>query len=225
MTLEETGIVMDILTTAYPHFYSGPNAPDMVKAIRLWHEMFARYDVALVAAAVKSFISSDEEGFPPVPGKIMGKLRLLTHSDEMTEAEAWQLVRKAVRNSAYSAKEEFEKLPETVRRLVGAPSQLRDWAMMDSDTLNSVIASNFQRSYRAAAQREREVSKLPPDVMALAKKISDGKKMDALPEEKPVLSQKPEDKPAPPPRKILAAAINTGTGRSREEVLALLRGK
>lgn len=97
--------------------------------------------------------------------------------------------------------------------------------MMDSDTLNSVIASNFQRSYRAAAQREREVSKLPPDVMALAKKISDGKKMDALPEEKPVLSQKPEDKPAPPPRKILAAAINTGTGRSREEVLALLRGK
>lgn len=50
MTLEETGIVMDILTTAYPHFYSGPNAPDMVKAIRLWREMFARDDVAAQGA-------------------------------------------------------------------------------------------------------------------------------------------------------------------------------
>lgn len=65
MTLEETGIVMDILTTAYPHFYSGPNAPDMVKAIRLWHEMFARDDVALVAAAVKGLIESDNKGYPP----------------------------------------------------------------------------------------------------------------------------------------------------------------
>lgn len=59
MTIEQTGIIMDILTTAYPRFYSGPDAPDMVKTLRLWAEMFARDDVALVAAAVKALIESD----------------------------------------------------------------------------------------------------------------------------------------------------------------------
>ena len=59
MTFEETGVIMDILQTAYPRFYSGPNAPDKVKTLRLWAEMFARDDVALVAAAVKGLIETD----------------------------------------------------------------------------------------------------------------------------------------------------------------------
>lgn len=224
MTLEETGIIMDILTTAYPHFYGGPNAPDMVKAIRLWHEMFARDDAALVAAAVKALIETDSKGYPPHIGAVKEKLRLITGGDEMTEAEAWGIVAKALRNSAYGSKEEFEKFPPVIKRIVGSPSQLREWGMMDSETVHSVVASNFQRSYKAIAQREREIAKLPPDVKALVGKIANGKRLDALPEKKPELPQKPEDKPVPAPREKLAAAISPGTGRSREEVLAMLRG-
>lgn len=224
MTLEETGIVMDILTTAYPHFYSGPNAPDMVKAIRLWREMFARDDVALVAAAVKGLIESDSKGYPPHIGAVKAKLRLITGGDEMTEAEAWGIVAKALRNSTYGSKEEFEKFPPTIKRLVGSPQQLREWASMDSETVHSVVASNFQRSYKAIAQREREIAKLPPDVRAIAGKIADGKRLDALTEKRPDLPQKPEDKPVPAPREKLEAAVSLKTGRSREEVLALLKG-
>lgn len=200
MTLEETGIVMDILTTAYPHFYGGPNAPDMVKAIRLWHEMFARDDVALVAAAVKALIETDSKGYPPHIGAVEEKLRLITGGDEMTEAEAWGIVARALRNSTYGSREEFEKFPPVIKRIVGSPNQLREWGAMDSDTVHSVVASNFQRSYKAIAQRERELAKLPPDVKALVGKIANGKRLDALPEKKLELPQKPEDKPvsAPP---------------------------
>lgn len=224
MTLEETGIVMDILTTAYPHFYSGPNAPDMVKAIRLWREMFARDDVALVAAAVKGLIESDSKGFPPHIGAVKEKLRLISGGDEMTEAEAWGIVAKALRNSTYGSREEFEKFQPIIKRLVGSPQQLREWASMDSETVHSVVASNFQRSYKAIAQREREIAKLPPDVRAIAGKIADGKRLDALTEKRPDLPQKPEDKPVPAPREKLEAAVSLKTGRSREEVLALLKG-
>lgn len=225
MTLEETGIIMDILTTAYPRFYSGPDAPDMMKTLTLWAEMFARDEVALVAAAVKALIEADERGYPPHIGAVKAKLRFLTSGSEMTEVEAWGIVAKALRNSTYGAREEFERFPPVIKRLVGSPAQLREWGMMDSETVHSVVASNFQRSYKAIAQREREIAKLPPDVKALVGKIANGKRLDALPEKKPELPQKPEDKPVPAPREKLAAAVSPGTGRSRDEVLALLREK
>lgn len=224
MTIEETGIVMDILTTAYPRFYSGQDAPDMVKTLRLWAEMFASDDVALVAAAVKALIESDSKGFPPHIGAVKEKLRLISGGDEMTEAEAWGIVAKALRNSTYGSREEFEKFPPVIKRIVGSPSQLREWGMMDSETVHSVVASNFQRSYKAIAQREREIAKLPPDVKAIVGKLSGRKNTDDLPKKKPDLLPKPEDKPIPAPREKLAAAVSLGTGRSREEVLAALKG-
>lgn len=225
MNRKETATVMQILRTAYPRFYSGPDAPDMTDTLNLWAEMFAGDDVTLVAAAVKALIETDSKGFPPHVGAVKAKLRLISGGDEMTEAEAWGIVAKALRNSTYGSREEFEKFPPVIKRLVGSPNQLREWGAMDSETVHSVIASNFQRSYRAVAQREREIAKLPPDVKALVGKIADGKRLDALPEKKPELPQKQEDKPVPMPREKLKAAISPGTGRGREEVLALLEGK
>ena len=212
MTIEETGIIMDILTTAYPRFYSGPNAPDMMKTLTLWAEMFARDDVALVAAAVKALIESDSKGFPPHIGAVKEKLRLISAGDEMTEAEAWCIVAKAHPNSAYGSREEFDKFPPVIKRIVGSPSQLREWSMMDSETVHSVVASNFQRSYKAIAQREKELAKLPPDVKALVGKLADAKKIEVLPEKKPELPPEPEARAVPAPRAMLAAAISPRTG-------------
>lgn len=165
MTMQETGIIMDILVTAYPRFYAGN--VDMRNAIRLWAEMFANNDVALVAAAVKSVIESDEKGFPPTIGQVKAKMRLLTSGNELTEADVWGMVAKALRNGIYGSAEEFAKFPPTVKRIVGSAEQLREWATMDSETVHSVVASNFQRSYRAISAREREIAKLPSDVKAL----------------------------------------------------------
>lgn len=171
MTRQETGIIMDILSAAYPRFYSGPDAPDMRSVINLWAEMFAREDVALVAAAVKSIIEGDEGGFPPNIGQVKAKMRLLTGTEDMTEAEAWNQIARAVRNGIYGANEEFQRLTPLLQRIVGSPAQLREWAMMDSRTLHSVVASNFQRSYRTAALREREMEKLPPEVRTMVQRM------------------------------------------------------
>ena len=165
MTRKDTGIIMDILAAAYPRFYAGN--VDMRNAINLWAEMFAHDDVALVAAAVKSVIESDEKGFPPTIGQVKAKMRLLTYGNELTEADVWGMVAKALRNGIYGSAEEFAKFPPTVKRIVGSAEQLREWATMDSETVHSVVASNFQRSYRAISAREREIAKLPADVKAL----------------------------------------------------------
>ena len=167
MTRQETGIIMDILATAYPRFYAGPDAPDPEKAVALWAEMFAEDDVAVVAAAVKALIATDDKGFPPHIGAVKAKVRQITQPTGMTPQEAWNLVAKAIRNSAYDSREEYDKLPKDIQRLVGSPNQLRDWATMDSDTVQSVVASNFQRSFAEREKSDADYRALPGDVKAL----------------------------------------------------------
>lgn len=211
MTLRETGTIMDLLTAAYPRFYAGISEKRRHDALTMWAVAFERDDYRLVLEAVRGFINSDERGFPPVPGQIKSKIRLITERGEMTELEAWGIVAKALRNSGYGAKEEFDKFPPVIKRIVGSPAQLREWGMMDSETVHSVLASNFQRSYRAIAAKEREIAALPPDVQELAAQIAAAKSMPELPAENPEQLPEPKRESVPMPehvKRTLEAARN-----------------
>lgn len=156
--------IMAVLRGAYPQFYRDLTRKEAEDTVNLWHAMFADDDASLVGAAVKAIIVSDTREFPPNIGIVKEKMREMTQPKELTEAEAWGLVSKAVRNSIWDSKEEFDKLPQDIQKLVGSPSQLREWAMMDSGALHSVVASNFQRSYKVIQKRNREEQKLPGDI-------------------------------------------------------------
>lgn len=180
MTRAETLAIMSVLKAAYQNFYKDMSRDEAESIVSLWMEMFKDDPAEVVAMAVKAFIASDRKGFPPHIGAIKDSIVKLKTSDELTEQEAWELVRRACSNSNYGAKEEFDKLPPVVRRLVGSPNQLREWAMMDSDTLNSVVASNFQRSYKARAASEREYLALPSDVRNAMEQLSGAMRMPEL---------------------------------------------
>lgn len=147
--------IMSVLRGAYPAFYRNIDRKEAEATVGLWEDMFKHDEYPLVAAAVKALIESDNKGYPPHIGAVKAKLRLITGGDEMTEAEAWEVVSRALRNSTYGSREEFEKFPTIIKRLVGSPAQLREWGMMDSETVHSVVASNFQRSYKAIAPPAR----------------------------------------------------------------------
>lgn len=167
MDRAETLKIMAVLRGAYPNFYRGISKVEAEDTVNLWLDIFGDYPYQLMAAAVKSFIEADEKGFPPVPGQISAKIRLITEPERQGESEAWSLVAAAVKNGLYGYREEFQKLPPIVQKIVGMPEQLRDWAMMESGTFHSVVASNFQRAYRTASAREAELAKLPAEVRGL----------------------------------------------------------
>lgn len=167
MTREETIQILSVLRGAYPGFYRDTTKQEAEKVIELWSVMFEEEPAVLVGAAVKAFIAGDNKGFPPAIGQIKEKIRQITTPEEMTEQEAWALVSKALRNSTYGSEEEFAKLPPEVQAVVHDPGQLRQWATSPADSVETVIASNFMRSFRAKQKATKEYLALPTEVKRL----------------------------------------------------------
>lgn len=176
MTREETLAIMGVLKAAYPNYYRDMRRADAEGIVELWHTMFEDDPAQIVAAAVKAHIASDVKGFPPHIGAIKQAIVKLTKPPELelSEMEAWGLVRRAVSNGIYGAQKEFDALPPVVQQVVGAPSQLKEWAMLDEDVVASVVSSNFQRSYRARAAHAKEFLALPMDVRRTMESLGGG---------------------------------------------------
>ena len=161
MTHDGVKRLMMIMTAAYPNYHP----VDMSRTITVWESLLQQYDDAEGARAMQAYILSDTKGFPPAIGQIVD---LIHHDpDELGGLEAWGMVDRALRNSNYGAEEEFAKLPDTIKEALGGPGQLREWAAMDSKTVQSVGQSNFLNAYRVAAQRASQARKMPPEARAL----------------------------------------------------------
>ena len=164
MTREDTIKILSILRGAYPGFYRDITKQEAEATIVLWASMFEEEPFELVGAAVKAFITADAKGFPPAIGQIKERIRQITQPEELTEQEAWAYVSKAISRSTYGSVEEFEKLPPEIQAVVHDPGQLRQWALSEADEVETVIASNFMRSFRAKQKATKEYLALPTEV-------------------------------------------------------------
>ena len=162
MTRSETAQIITIMQLNYPDTFQSMSDQTLFGLVDLWQRMFAEEPAALVQAAVEAHIRTSTDRFMPNIGVIKEEIRKLTAPEQMSEAEAWTRIKKALSNGLYGAEEEYVKLPPVLQRLVGSPSRLREWAQMDADTVEAVIGSNIQRSYRAISAQEAEWAKLPP---------------------------------------------------------------
>ena len=172
MDRNETIKILATLKAAYPGSFKDMTSRDAEAMIELWSRMFAE-SYAEVSAAVAALISTRTVGYSPTVGEVKDQLQKLRTANILPEQEAWALVSKACQNGLYGYKKEFAKLPPEVQRAVGSPEQIREWAKMDADTVQSVVASNFMRNYRTQQARERENAMLPPEVRALITGLSD----------------------------------------------------
>jgi hypothetical protein len=172
MNNNEVTANMAIMKTAYPAFYKDMADEEIDNVISLWTMMFESDNAKIVTEAVKSLVCTLK--FPPTIADVKGKIALLTQSKSSSELEAWGLVLKAIGNANYQAKEMFERLPEICQKLVGSPNHLREWAMMDSEIVNSVIQSNFMRSYKSRVAQEKEYNMLPDSAKQTMKNLSEG---------------------------------------------------
>jgi len=133
----------------YPTALWAANANDAM--IEAWTEMLAPYPFEVVSAALKRHVVNST--YEPRVSDLLVEIKLLTpdaneKKGTLTPEQAWALVLMAVKNSAYKAQTEFNKLPEEIRRRVGSAEVLKSWAVAEDDgqTL-SVARSNFLKSF------------------------------------------------------------------------------
>lgn len=188
MTREETIELLMMVQAAFPNY----KPPDKTIAVNTWFLMLADYPYQQVQMALKAYIVTDTSGFAPRIGQIIDKIQMITKPAELSEMEAWSLVSKALRNGNYKSKEEFEKLPDVVKEAVGSPENIHNWAQADIKSIESVIQSNFIKSYRLVVNRQKEMQKLPNDIKAVISenRSSNSKRIEA--QQKPVLETREE---------------------------------
>lgn len=150
--------------------YDKPN--NLSETVDVWNMMLNNYSYEQVSVALKAYINSDISGFAPSIGQLIGKIQTISQPQELDGMTAWGLVSKALRNGTYGAVEEFNKLPPLVRQAVGMPDNLKNWATSDYQTIETVIQSNFLRTYETVVKRANEINRMPDDIKSLIEKAN-----------------------------------------------------
>ena len=176
VTRDETIELLMMVQAAFPNY----KPPDKTVAVNTWFLMLADYPYQQVQMALKAYIATDTSGFAPSIGQIIDKMQMINSHAEQNEMEAWSLVSKALRNGNYKSREEFEKLPDLAKEAVGSPENIHNWAQSDIKSIESVIQSNFIKSYRLVVNRQKEIQKLPKEIKAMisGNKTCDGKRIE-----------------------------------------------
>lgn len=179
MDNQEVKELLSVLKAAYPMFYKGIGRKEAFGIVNLWQMMFADDAASEVAMAVKSLIATRVSNFPPNIGEVKDELEKMRHPRERTALEAWTIVSKAVTScDLQHPRKTFDELPVDIQMAVGSPDILLSWAKSEEDTFQTVIASNFRRSYTTAQNRDRAFAKMPTDVRRVIESKTD---IDMLP--------------------------------------------
>lgn len=168
MTREETVKIIRIMCDCYPNYK--PN--NLSETVDVWDMMLENYSYEQVSVALKAYINSDISGFAPSIGQLIGKIQTISQPQELDGMTAWGLVSKALRNGTYGAVEEFNKLPPLVKQAVGMPDNIKNWATSDYQTIETVIQSNFLRTYETVAKRANEINRMPDNIKSLIEKTN-----------------------------------------------------
>lgn len=171
MTRDETKELLMSIQAIYPNFKVRPE--EMTLTINAWHLMLNEYPKEAVNAALQIYVKTNNGGFAPSVSQLIGAMYAPKNNNQLSEGEAWNLVKKAIQNGNYGSEEEFNALPPIVQRAVGSPNMIRQWSMSDTDEVNTVIASNFQRTYRAILSKQEFGEKVPEQLADIVNLVAD----------------------------------------------------
>lgn len=163
MTRDEVKKIIAVMSMSYPNF----KPSDLKQTVDVWEMMLDEYTYQEISVALKAYILADTSGFAPSIGQLTTRVhdtRRFEKGDELNELEAWSMVYKAICNSGYNSESEFAKLPPLVQKAVGNAANLREWASMDIETVQSVEQSHFIRIYRSEVEKSKKIEIMPLEV-------------------------------------------------------------
>ena len=158
VTRDDFKVIVKGLKAAYPNkWFIDKDAFD------LWYAMLKDFSYEELNLAAMAWIQTQAK--EPTIADLRSEIAKMRIAD-MTEAEAWRLIYKAVCDSNYNAKQRFDELPDACKRAVGSPEALKSMAMLDAAGME-VAKSNCMRSYKSAMQQQTYRKTISPDTSRL----------------------------------------------------------
>lgn len=161
MKKSETVDCITYLSAAYPGAYKRFTEQKFETLIAVWYNTFSEYPFATVMVGIQGYISTDTSGFPPSPGQVVKVIQDLTAEKETNSMEAWAIVKKAVNSPRDRMEETFRTLPPLIQKVVGGHHQLMAWGNVNEEEFETVIQSNFMRTYETEKRRQKQIDMLP----------------------------------------------------------------
>ena len=160
MTREEVQKILAVIDVTFPNFKVN-NIPATIDA---WHMFLEEYSYEDISLALRLFIKTSDSGFAPNPSQLIGVLNKTKALAMETEVDVWREVRPAIRNGIYHFQEEFDKLSPMAKKMVGDAQQLREWAMLPSEDIDTVVQSNFKSRFNTMQKRDKELNAMPMEI-------------------------------------------------------------
>lgn len=155
MTERQAANILRAISAVYTSF----KPANMADVIKVWTTIFSDDNATDVMTAVYVYMSEPHE-YAPTPGQVRDIMFRLKEPEAPSEAEAWSMVLRAMRNGCYHSAEEFARLPELVQAAVGSPDYLRATAASE-DVSMSVEESLFCKRYRAIIEDRQRYERMP----------------------------------------------------------------
>ena len=164
-----------MICSLYPTFRV--EEEDMEATIIAWSVVLEPYDSNLITQALLTNVRTDPAPFAPSLAQLIGLANDLAGgpvNDELVISE----IRRAIAKSLYHSKDEFESLSPVAQAAVGSPENLKAWAGIKTEELESVILSHLRRNLRIAKKQMQQQSTVSNEY----EKIGDdtGKRLEDL---------------------------------------------
>lgn len=177
MTREETKMIIAMLSSVYVNEFSKLSEDKVKQMIDIWSMLLEDEDADKIANATKVWLKTSSNAFMPTPAMLIQKSYDLFEAKGLTEMEAWNHISKAIRNGNYHAKEEWEMLPKEVQQMC-SPNDIRDWASMDTSQVQTVVSSNWQRSFKVREKNRVDYDRLPNETKSLISELNLNMKLE-----------------------------------------------
>ena len=183
MTREECKKIIAVIAATFPNF----DSDDPATTIDAWSIFLADYSYQDISMALKIYVNTANSGFAPNPSQLIGMINKTKElsgqieelNNQVDVKVVWGEIRNAIRNSGYHAEEEFEKLSDVAKSMVGRPGQLHEWSQLESSQIDTVIASNFEREFErkrieqaTRRKRQAEYDALPTEVKKMLSAVN-----------------------------------------------------
>lgn len=152
---------LTILKATYQSFATKMTTRDAESVVNTWLMCFEDEPYEVVSVALYDLIQTKKDFAPDIATvkeriSEMQRVALGTPDD----VDLWNRLVKAVSNSAYCCKEEFEQLPPILKKFAGSARTLFDWSQMESDIFNSVVKGQFNKAIETLQARAETENKL-----------------------------------------------------------------